>query len=274
MAKKIISYILVFILIIILTSSVLINIISSTILNEKFAIDILNKNEYYSKIYNEIMKNFKNNTIQSGLEESILDGIISEEQVKNDIIELISSIYENKSIKTNSENVKNRLQENINVVIAENNKKVSKDEQEEIDIYVNTIANIYKNGIVYVDDYIHEIQNGVAKIKEIIEKCKIILYIVAIVILIIIIALNKIEGIKYISIILISTGMLVTLIEIIEKLTMKTQNILILNQAFSKIVINVIEEIMLKCVVHGVVFIIIGMVFNIISGVKLNKVEK
>lgn len=274
MAKKIISYALVLILIVLLATSVLCTILSSTILNEKFALNILDQNEYYSKIYNEIMQNFKNNTIQSGLEESILDGTISEEQVKSDVVGLINSIYENKQIKVDAENVKNKLQENINAVIAENNKRVSKDEQEEIDIYVNTIGNIYKDGILYADDYIPGIQNAIAKIKGMIEKGKIILYIVAIVILIITIVLNKIESIKYISITAISTGLLLTAIKVIEIVTMKTQNILILNQAFSKIVINVIEEIISKCLLYGVVLIVVGMLLNIISSFKLNKVEK
>ena len=270
MAKKIISYVLAFIIIILLTSSVLCTIISNALLNEKFVLEVLEKNEYYSKIYNEIMQNFKNNTIQSGLEENVLDGIISEEQVKKDIIALIGSIYENKDIKINTETVKTKLQQNINEVIAENNKKVSKDEQEEIDIYINTIANIYKDGIVYEDEYIHKVSNVVAKLYGLIKKVKIILYIATIVIAIIVIILNKIESIKFFSISTTAIGILLIITKIIEIITMKTQNILILNQAFSKIVINIIEVIMSKFLIYGIVFLIVGMLLNIASNVKFH----
>lgn len=270
MTKKLISYMLVFILIILLTSSILCTIMTSTILNEKFTLKILDKNEYYSKIYNEIMQNFKNNTIQSGLEDSVLNGIISEEQVKKDVTELINSIYENKQIKIDTESVKTKLQQNINAVIAENNKKVSKDEQEEIDAYVNTIANIYKEGILYADEYIPEIQNIVAKLKGIMEKGKPILYIVTIIVAIIILALNRKESIKYFSITATSTGLLLIITKIMEVITMKTQNILILNQAFSKIVVNIIEEIMTKFLVFGIVFLIIGIAVNLVDSIKLN----
>ena len=102
------------------------------------------------------------------------------------------------------------------------------------------------------------------------EKGKPILYIVTIIVAIIILALNRKESIKYFSITATSTGLLLIITKIMEVITMKTQNILILNQAFSKIVVNIIEEIMTKFLVFGIVFLIIGIAVNLVDSIKLN----
>ena len=95
MVKKIISYILVFLLIITLLTSIITTILKQTILKEKYILKLLSKNDYYSKTYNEIVEKFKDNTIQTGLTEEVLEEIISQDKVYNDINSLIEYIYNN-----------------------------------------------------------------------------------------------------------------------------------------------------------------------------------
>ena len=139
MVKKIISYIIIVVLIILLFASNTITILSQTILNEKFVLGLLEKNDYYAQVYSQILEAFKDNTVQSGLEESILDGIMTEEQVKNDTKSFLDYLYNGTELTIDTEGVKTRLQEKINEVIRENNKRVNSDEQTAINTCISNI---------------------------------------------------------------------------------------------------------------------------------------
>lgn len=246
MVKKMTSYSIVLILIILLAISTSITILSQTILKEEFIEGLLNKNNYYSKIYNEIIEIFKNNTIQSGLEENVLDGIITEEKVENDVKLLIKNIYGKEETSINIEMVKAKLEENINQKIKENNKKVNQEEQKNIDAYVKTITDIYSNGIIYAKQYIPKIQNIISNIQKNLVKIEVITYAVSILLIIILFIMNKEESLNYLSIASISTGMLLIMPKILVSLSLKIENILLFNKAFSNVVIDGIENIMLR----------------------------
>ena len=88
-------------------------------------------------------------------------------------------IYENKQIQVDTENVKNKLQQNINAVIAENNKNVSKDEQEVWNIFADgecDIDNLYdyymsdKGDRTKALEALLYIYNKTERVKNLIEK--------------------------------------------------------------------------------------------------------
>lgn len=274
MIKKIISYLLTFVLIVLLVVSVAITIVSKTILSEKYILGVLDKNNYYTEMYHEILESFKDNTIQSGLDETILDGVMTEEQVKKDIQSLIHYLYTGTKMSIDTEGVKTRLQEKINQVIQENNKKVNSSEQQEIDIYVNTIANIYSDGIAYAEKYIPTIQSVLSKIQNTLTRVQMIPYVAIIVVAILLLAINKKESLKYFSIASISTGILFIILKIIESSTMRIQNILILNKAFSNVLINAIQNIMFIFLFVGIIFSIIGIILSLIANKKSENVAK
>ncbi len=274
MVKKIVSYIVTFILIILLVASTAITILSQTILKEKFVLSLLDKNNYYTETYNEIFESFKNNTVQSGLEETILDGIITEEQVKTDIQSLIKYIYTGKEMSIDTEGIKTKLQGKIEEIINENNKRVNTEEQQAINIYIETIANIYRDGIVYAEKYIQTIQNVFAKVQTILAKVQIIPYLVTLGIIVILIFINRKESLKYLSIACISTGTLFIILKIVESSTMQVHNILLLNKAFSNVIINAIQSIITSLLITGIVFCILGLLFSIIGNIKTGKRTK
>lgn len=268
MVKKIISYLLTFVLIILLVASVAITIVSQTILSEKYILGILNKNNYYAEIYHEILEKFKDNTVQSGLDETILDGIMTEEQVKKDIQSLIHYLYTGAEMSIDTEGVKTRLQAKIDEVVQQNNKQVNASEKQAINTYVRTIANIYSDGIAYAEKYIPTIQKALSNIQTILAKVQIIPYIATIVTIMILIVMNKKQSLKYFSIACISTGILFIVLKIVEGSTMRIQNILILNKAFSNVLINTIQNIMLAFLLVGIVFCIIGIILSFIANKK------
>ena len=266
MVKKIISYILVFLLIITLLTSIITTILKQTILKEKYILKLLSKNDYYSKTYNEIVEKFKDNTIQTGLTEEVLEEIISQDKVYNDINSLIEYLYNNtEKIEIDTENIKIKLQENINKQIEENNKKVSKDEQESINTYVETITKIYNNSIIYSEQYVQQVQKAITSVNIILNKIQIISYMLFVILLILIIVINKKESYKYLSITSTATGILFILVRIIEKSSMKIQNLLILNKAFSQVLINLIENTIINLLTIGITLFIIGIALNFIK---------
>lgn len=265
MGKKVISYIIVLILIAFLTTSTLIAIFSQTILKEKYILKMLEKNDYYTKTYNEIMETFKDNTIQSGLEEKSLEGLISQEKVKNDVNALIKYMYTGTTLEIDTEPIKEHLRENIDEIIKQNNKKLNKDEQIAIDKYINTISQIYKDGIMYFGQYVKPISEALIKIQNIINKIKLVIYGVSIILIILLIVINKKESLKYISIGSMATGIVLIIPKIIESSTMQIQNILLFNATFSNTLISIAENIILYLLIAGIAWCILGLILSIIS---------
>ena len=264
MAKKIVTYILVFILIITLIASISLTILNQTILKKEFVLNLLEKNEYYSKMYADIHDTFINNTVQTGLDESILDGIITEEQVKKDVNSFIYYLYEAGEMSIDSEGVKTRLEENINKEIEKNGKNLIQNEQEAINRYVSKIVEIYEDGITYAKSYAKTISNVVQKVQKVSNIAQTAGYVATFAIALILIVINKLKALKYISVSVMSSGLLLIIPKIIETSAMEIHNILILNKAFSEVLINAIETVISSFMITGIVLFVIGLVFSII----------
>ena len=270
MAKKIVTYILGFILVITLISSISLTILNQTILKKEFVLNLLEKNEYYSKMYADIHDTFINNTVQTGLDESILNGIITEEQVKKDVNSFIFYLYGTGEMYIDTEGVKAKLQENINKEIEKNGKKLVQDEQEAINRYVAKIVEIYEDGITYAKSYAKTISNVVQKVQKIANIALISGYVATFLIALILFAINKIKAIKYIAVGVMSSGLLLIIPKIIEASTMEIHNILVFNKAFSEVLINAIETVISSFMITGIVAFVIGLVLSIIYA-KVNK---
>ena len=78
----------------------MIQIASSTILSQSYVLKQLEEANYYANIYTEIKSDFENYIYQSGLDESVLENIITVEEVTQDTNQIIANIYngDNKQI--------------------------------------------------------------------------------------------------------------------------------------------------------------------------------
>ena len=273
MVKKILTYIIVFLTILLVTASTMLIVFSTTLLNKNYILSTLEKEDYYNKTYSSIIEKCKDNTIQSGLEDSVLDGIITKEELENDIKSFVEYIYTGKEYTINKDLVKTRLEENINKVIEENNKRVDKSEQEAIDIYVKTIADIYEDGSIFSKEYSSGLQQGFEKVQNIINKVKVIVYIVTAVLIIFVIIMNRKNSIRSLSTTFIASGIVLIIPKIIETIGLELQNVVILNQVLSKTVINTVEDVLTKFIIFGIVFIVLGIASTII-GVKIEENKK
>ena len=266
MGRKILSYFIVLVLIVAILLSIITTVVSLTILDENYISKTLAKVNYEQEIYNEIMETFKDNTIQSGLEENVLEGIITQEQINEDVNNFIQYLYEeNKPITVQENLLRTKLEENINQQIEEKDKRLTDDEEEAIDTYINTIVKIYKNGIIYSESKIPSVKDIITKSTKIVSIAQIASYITAVVALIIIIAVNKQKSIKHLAIALLSVGIALIALKIAEINSVSINNILILNKAFSDFIIAVINNIMQWCLISGIISAVIGLITSIIS---------
>ncbi len=267
MFKKVISYILSFILTLTLTADIILIIISATVLNKSYVLSELSRNSYYSQIYHYTMENFKNNTIQSGLTEDVLDGITSKEKIEEEVKLVIEYIYgEKEEVSVDTLELEEALRANIDKQVKAMNKRIEKDEQEEIDIYVENIVNIYKNEIMYSEKYIKYIPNAINKIKPVVRTSIAVLSIATLALTIFLTLFRKKKkSLKYLSISSLASGMLLILIKILESTVINVNHILIFNQAFSNIIINCIENTMIVFLTIGIILFVLGIFLSIKS---------
>ena len=102
--------------------------------------------------------------------------------------------------------------------------------------------------------------------------------IVAIVILLILNIKTIIKFINELGIVLLATGGFVTIIDLIINSKVKIENIKILNDAFSEVIVKTITEILNNITTYGIIAIITGIavtiITNIIISIKDKKKEK
>ena len=63
----------------------------STIFNNQYLINLLEKENYYSKLEDEITEELSYYVIQSGLDETILNNLVSQEEIKESTLEIINN---------------------------------------------------------------------------------------------------------------------------------------------------------------------------------------
>ena len=269
MVKKIISYILTFILFLTLLASIVTVFVSQTILKESYVLSILIRNNYYANTYEEIMQTFENNTIQSGLTEDVLDGIITQEKVRSDFNQVVSYVYGSaRSLNIDVKDVENKLRENIQKQIKENNKTVDPEEQKDIDEYVKTIVNIYKEQITCTDKYLDSVKSVIVKAKKYISLLRNVAIVASVILILLILLINKTKSVNYINISLFANAIALIFVKIMESTSMQIRNILLLSQSFSKVLINLIENVMTGLCVIGVISFLIGIIITIIAKEK------
>lgn len=265
MVKRIIIYIINFLLslCVLLLSSLLI--FSNTVLNKQYVINVLERNDYYEKTYYNIQEGFKNYIMQSGLEESILEDLYDREKVNNDINMVIDAIFENKSINIDTEVIVQKLDDRINAILEQNNRVPEKEEREEIKIFEDTIAEVYSDEISYSIESIEQISSVLTKIQLLLSTVKIALIIVTIVLFLLIIAISRSlrEIINTLGITLITAGIIQVAIKLL--IGDRTHNILILNSNFSTSLIDLINSIVQTFFYTGITFAGLGLVIIIAS---------
>ena len=270
--KKAISYIFSFILVIILLALCVIATIKSTILDEEYTISKLKEANYYERMNGEIIEQFKNYTIQSGLSDGVLENLFTEEKLEKDINKVIDSIYTGKKLEIDTTEIRENLKENILDEVEKEGKTVDFEDEAMVE-YLKAIEMAYESQVSYSTSAINSIGGALQEIINLASLAQTILIVATIVVVILIIAISakQIFGLNYIAISSIASGLFILVAKCLLGQATDLHNIMIINQATSHIIQLVIEDILAKVTIAGVILLLIGLVGSVVYNLLYKK---
>ena len=247
-----------------------INLASSTVLNEQYVLSKLEKEDYYEKMYNEINSNFEKYIHQSGLDENVLENIISNEKVKKDTVIILGNIYDGISQKIDTEEIRENLNNNIEKNIGKEN--ITPALKISIDNFIEHICNEYKTTISHFS-FENDIHRNYTKIMDYINLSKKVLLIAIGIDFLLLIMINLKKIYKLVSQVGISftiTGISLLIVNIFINTKIKIQTITILNDAISEALRKILTENLSLTFKYGIITLILGIVMIILPNLIHN----
>ena len=259
---NIIKFIVAIILTICIIALIIVNVVSSTVLNKEFILGKLEETNYYSNIYTAVESDFENYIYQSGLDENVLENIVSLEKIENDTKTIINNLYDGTSETIDVTEIENNLNNNIQNSL---DYTLTATQQRTVAEFVNRITEQYRETITNTnyEDTIHNIIERVRNIVDIVKRISIIGIVVTIVLILILSFKDILAGFMILGSALTSSGAFYILANIIINTKVKIQNITILNDAISITLRDIINAILNNLTTIGIVTAIIGVVIII-----------
>lgn len=270
---KIIRFILILVLTISIISLVFINVANSTILSKDYVLEKLEETNYYINIKGEIDSAFQNYIGQSGLDEEVLQNIVTEDKIKEDTNIILSNIYDGTSKEISTDEIEQNLRKNIENSL---DTKLNVTQQRMVDEYVTKICNQYLDTMSHTK-YENNIYNVISKINTYTQTVQKILMIAIVIIGLIIIISNykKIaKSIAHLGISIMSSSIFMIIVNIYINTKIKIANIVILNEAISVVVRNVMNNILDTVKTQGIIFLIIGLLMIILGNAIVSLKDK
>lgn len=224
-----------------------------TVFNEDYVLDLLNNHNYYQELYDNTLEEVSYYLEQSGLNEEVLNNVISVKSLKNEIITTIDNLYTNQKITVNTEEFQNNLTTNINNYIKDNNIRV--DNKDTVNILTKKLVNIYEEEVSY--------NNTFEKVRPMFNKAykltKIILYL-SIIISIITYLINRyvFKDRNIIASLFTNFVILVGLV-LYTRYTIDINNIFFYNTSISNILMEFINSVLKCMLVTGIVSFVLGL---------------
>lgn len=262
--KNILRYIIAILLTVIIIAFVLINLLSSTILNEQYVLSKLEATKYYDKMYEYVQSSFENYIYQSGLEESVLENIISKEKIEKDTKIIIENIYDGMNESIDTKEIEDNLNANINKSLK--NQKLNATQKVAIDKFVDEIENEYIKVMSHTkyETQINETYNKGKNYLNLVIKVLLITSFVVIIILVILCAKRIYRAVVMIGISLLSSGLILAITNGYINSKIKIQTITILNDAISDLVRDVLQSLLFTIKSKSIIFILTGICLIII----------
>ena len=262
--KTVIKYIITIILALSMIAYFFIQLASSTILSEQYILSKLEETDYYNKIYECVESNFENYIHQSGLEETVLENIVSKEKVRKDTNIIISNLYDGLEQKIDTQEIRDNLNKNIKETLGEQN--ITKTQQSSIDTFVDHICSEYTDTMSHFS-YEKQINQYYQKAMQYINLAKKVLLITIGLAILLLLVLNLKRIYKFVLLLGISlttTGTFLVIVNLFINSKVKVQTITILNDAISDTVRSVLADILHMIMNNGSIMLISGILLIII----------
>ena len=265
---KVLTNLLKFILIVVLAvcsiAIGIIQIVTQTVLNKNYIIQKMEETNFYSETYKLVQSNFEKYIEQSGFEENILENICTEEKVKQDINLMISNIYEgaNKTIDITE------ISDNLNANIDKLNIRDSKN-QKAIEQFVEHICQEYTDTLVYTkyENDINKFYKEIVIKKDKIEKIVIIALVIDVIVILIVNNKNIEKDFQSIGTAIFSSSAFELIACQIINLRVSIKGIKIFNDAFSDMIVAIIQNVISKVVSFGIATLMIAIILIIINAI-------
>ena len=264
--RLILQYILTIILAMSVLALILINIITSTVLNESYIMSKLEEEDYYNKIYESAESNFENYIHQSGLDEEVLNNIITKEKIEKDTKITINNIFDGTDTEIDTDEIKNKLNENIDNSLG---RKKTATEEKAINEFVNLICDEYKTTIL-TTSYESKINTVYQKVIKYINLAKKVLLVLTgvLVILIVLLTIKRIYRIlARLGVAFVIDGLLLLLAKYFIDAKIKIETITILSSSVSNVLRKILREILNIVAKDGTILLVLGIVFIVLYAI-------
>ena len=250
-----------------------IQLISSTILNETYILSKLEETGYYDKIYEDVKSNFEKYIAQSGLEESVLKNIITKEKIKEDTQLIINNLYDGLGQTVDTQKIRDNMNQNIEKTLEYS--KLNATQKKAIDTFIDEICNEYTTTISHYE-YEKQINEIYKKGMKYINVTKKVILVIIAIGMISLLVINRKRIYKAFSLwgvaVTINGGFFIILYTFINT-KIKIQTILILNEAISNTLKNMITDVLHTMNVYAYFMLGIGMILIIGSNLIHNKLK-
>lgn len=207
-----------------------------TLFNESYMKQELIKQNYDTKVYEEIKTQMNQYLIQSGLDESVFDNIITKEKVKEDIDNNLTFLYENKECHIDTTSITNQLEANIENYLALQNIEVK--DMASLNAFVKQIGSIYEEELNLYGSFpkLQKVMFPLTKVINVIMIINILIILVTL-ILIKIILKKKVGSVPFLAV-----GGLLFLIENYVLNHVDIAHLLIIDKNFSSFLSNFLQQ--------------------------------
>ena len=262
--KIIFGYLFGFILSIVCSLTVLLVILKFSLFYPPYLKGEFDKINYSSSIYNEINEGMKDYVAPTGFPDSILDGAITEEEVKLEINNYLDAIFKGQKYEVNTSQIEGRVKSNVDAYLKKHNLKM--DETEEFKEFTRDLEKVYSDE-VKLYNVLDRFVLFYPKISSYIERCLMLLAVLFLILVILLIIIKS----KVIGSSIMSSGIILVLLRIFILEDINIEHISLFNDYFSLIVRNVLTYISDNISFIGYCLIALGLVLSMfISKRKLN----
>ncbi len=267
------NLILSFLLVIIIIVVIVFHLASTTILNKEYVLKKLKETEYYLQISREIQNAFENYRYQSGLPEEMIKDLYTEEMIQSDVNSIVDYIYEDKDIVISEQQVKEKLDTKIkNYLVSEGkilNKQGEKNVQEFEDLMMKEYYknfNVSESGLKIAKDTLNKIIPIYVHLKY-----APLFFLVMVFISIILLNIKDVlMGIRFVSISLLTTGILLKIGKSFVFSHIDIDNRIVLTASLSNSITTIIKEILYTIADYGTWFVLCGIIGIIITSILKN----
>ena len=264
MKRRVVSYLLSILLTVFLVSTVILATANFTILNTKNVRKKVVSTNFYVETQNIIIDACKNYVMQSGFDESIMDGVINTSDVEHDVNGLLDYLYEGREYELHASSVKESLDNNIKKYIEQNNYEVNEENQNSINEFENSVENIYRRNIEYSADEVKQIAKVVQKVKKIVPIAMMICLVATIILGFIIYKVSK----PSVGVGLLAAGAILVFFKVSSRASFAINNILLMNKAFSNTLIAIANNMVLVLFVVGILLCVVGVIWIIVMELR------